>query len=89
MKLLKKQYKSSSQHKLGAVSRSGNLLGCFEPDKKKLDCIADKTVLVVDDVLTTGSTLNEITKTLLIFGADSVYVAACAATKKKKNIEHK
>ena len=87
--LLEKKYKTSSQHKLSAVSRSGNLLGCFEPTEEAPKLIAGKRILIVDDVLTTGSTLNELAKTLLIFGADSVYAAACATTKKKNYVEQK
>ena len=83
-RLLEKKYDSSSQHKLSAVARTGNLIGCFEPVKDAEDLFKYKTVLVVDDVLTTGSTLNEIAKTLLIFGADSVYAATCTVTKRKK-----
>lgn len=45
--------------------RSKNLEGCFEVinsvDKKQ---IKDKTILIVDDVFTTGSTLNECAKIL-------------------------
>ncbi|GAI94748.1 unnamed protein product, partial [marine sediment metagenome] len=37
------------------------------------EIIKNKTVVVVDDVLTTGTTLDEITKTLLNSGAQSVY----------------
>ena len=57
----------------------------------KYSYLTGKTVLVVDDVSTTGATFNEIAKTLLIFGAASVYVASCTTTQKKsqKNIEHK
>ncbi len=87
--LLEKKYKTSSQHKLTAVSRSGNLLGCFEPTADSVGQFKGKTVLIVDDVITTGSTINELAKTLLIFGADSVYAASCATTKKKNYVEQK
>ncbi len=87
--LLEKKFASSSQHQLNALSRTGNLLGCFEPKKERISTFSAKTVLVVDDVLTTGSTLNEISKTLLVFGAASVYTASCAVTKKKNYIERK
>lgn len=82
--LLDKIIKTKSQHKLNQRLRSGNLLGAFEPNKKYLNVIVNKTILVIDDVSTTGATFNEIAKTLLIFGAESVYAAACTATKKSK-----
>lgn len=80
-----KSSKTKKQHSLGKTARSGNLLGVFEPDKTKLDMLQNKTVLIIDDIITTGSTLNENAKTLMIFGADKVYACACAVTKKSKN----
>lgn len=89
--LLMKLHKTRSQHTLNNLSRSGNLLGLFDPIKDKTELFEGKTVLIVDDVSTTGATFNEIAKTLLIFGASSVYAASCTTTQKnrKKNIEHK
>ena len=63
--------------------RTGNVLGVYEPVKEQLQAIQGKTVLLVDDILTSGATLNEAAKTLLIFGADTVFVAAAAAVQKK------
>ncbi|MBR3768046.1 MAG: ComF family protein [Clostridia bacterium] len=77
---------SRSQHSLDRISRTGNLLGMFEPDPKYAETIKGKTILIVDDVSTTGSTFNEIAKTLLIFGAEAVYAASCTVTKKSKLI---
>lgn len=88
--LLEKIYKTSFQHNLKKTARTGNLLGAFEPVKENTALFENKRVLIVDDVATTGSTLGEAAKTLLIFGADSVYAAACTVSKKsKKNIEHR
>lgn len=82
--ILKRAGKSQVQHSLSRSARSGNLLGMFEPERKYREEIKGKTFLVVDDVYTTGSTLNEIAKTLLIFGADKVYAASITAVKKQK-----
>lgn len=82
--ILRRSGKSQIQHSLRRSSRSGNLLGIFEPEKKYREEIKGKTILIVDDVYTTGSTLNEIAKTLLIFGADKVYAASCTTVKKQK-----
>ncbi|MBV6341652.1 ComF family protein [Candidatus Magnetobacterium casense] len=42
--------------------------------------VRDKRILLVDDVLTTGATVNECTKVLLDAGAKEVYVAVLART---------
>ena len=82
---LYKKFRTAKQHTLGKEARSGNLLGVFEPRKELIEKFEGRSVLVIDDIITTGSTLNEISKTLLIFGADKIYVGACAAAKIKKN----
>ena len=56
--------------------RTGNLLGVYEPLKDRLPDIGGKRILLVDDITTTGATFNEAAKTLLIFGAESVYCAS-------------
>ena len=68
---------TAPQKELSAVERSGNLLGVFDV----CGDVAGKTILLVDDVITTGATLDECAKMLKIFGAEEVYavtaVAAC------------
>ena len=81
---LRKFGSTVSQHSLDRTGRTGNLLGMFEPDKKYEKDIKDKKIIIVDDVSTTGSTFNEIAKTLLIFGAGSCYASAFCVTKKAK-----
>jgi predicted amidophosphoribosyltransferase len=46
--------------------------------------ILDKRILLCDDIKTTGSTLDECAKTLLVAGASDVICLTCAITKKKK-----
>lgn len=79
--LIYKTQKTKNQHALTKIERTGNLLGIFEPIKTNMHLIENKKILITDDVLTTGSTLNEAAKTLLIFGAQNVSAAVCAATK--------
>lgn len=82
--LLVKQKTTRTQHKLSSVERRGNLLGAFEPNPKLETQIAGKRILLVDDICTTGSTLNEAAKTLMIFDAERVD-CLCAAVRARKN----
>jgi ComF family protein len=56
------------QNKLDRKERMKNLKGAFEV---KAD-VAGKRIVVVDDVFTTGSTINEIAKALIEAGAEEV-----------------
>ena len=73
---LRKITVTAPQKELKAVQRTGNLLGVFDVCAD----ISDKTVLLVDDVITTGATLDECAKMLKIFGAKEVYAVTAAAT---------
>jgi len=66
---------TAPQKELKAVERSGNLLGVFDV----CGAVSGKTVLLVDDVITTGATLDECAKMLKIFGAAEVYAVTAAA----------
>ena len=56
--------------------RRKNVIGTFAV--RKPEAVAGKTVLVIDDVMTTGSTLAECAKTLKAAGARRVWVATLA-----------
>ena len=65
-----------------ASKRRANVQGAYKVIDPKL--IRNKRILLVDDVVTTGSTASECGKTLMIGGADKVTLAAVAVADKNK-----
>ncbi|RZI80143.1 MAG: ComF family protein [Rubrivivax sp.] len=65
---------------LDADERSEQIRGAFSVNPKRQSEIAGRHVAVVDDVLTTGATLNEIASTLWQAGAREVSVWVIART---------
>jgi predicted amidophosphoribosyltransferase len=56
--------------------RERNVSGAFKVKDKKR--IADKNILIVDDVITTGATVNECAKVLEENGASKIYACSVA-----------
>ena len=74
---LKKQRDVQAQSELsGKEERSANISGAYEISDPEL--IAGKCVLLIDDVVTTGSTLSECARILLSAGASRVVCASLA-----------
>jgi ComF family protein len=76
-RLLLKQRLTADQSDLSAAQRRLNLKDAFAVSASRRS-IVGKTVLLVDDILTTGTTANECTRTLLNAGAKRVFVAVIA-----------
>ncbi len=78
-KLLIKTVSTRKQHDgLSRAEREKNLRGVFAVrDEEKLK---GKTVLICDDIITSGCTLNECARTLKCAGARAVYGAAFSST---------
>ena len=55
--------KNYDQKRMGSRDRSLNVKGKFFIDSK-LDKLEDKSLLIIDDVATTYSTLNEVSKVI-------------------------
>ncbi len=74
--ILKRKNYTLTQTKLSANERKKNVDKVFEIDHQKTELIRNKIILLVDDVLTTGSTMNSCATILLENGAKRVDVAA-------------
>jgi len=79
--VLKKDRDTKAQSSLlTAQERRGNVSGCYSLMDSA--AIQGKRILLIDDILTTGSTLSECARVLLLGGADAV----CGATFARKRI---
>ncbi|MBR6567931.1 MAG: ComF family protein [Clostridia bacterium] len=76
--LLLKSKDTEKQHTLKAKARMTNIKGSVSP-KGNID-LKGKTVLLCDDIKTTGATLRECEEVLLKLGADEVFCATVAIT---------
>ena len=74
---LVKLFETDRQHNLPLREKQGNTFGVF--DCIKTENIKDKKILLIDDVKTSGSTINECAKMLMLYDADSVRCAVVAA----------
>ena len=70
---------TKSQVKLSSVERFKNLQNAFQGNSAKLK---DKKVLLVDDVTTTGATIDSCAQTLIESGCKKVYCLTVAQTPK-------
>lgn len=82
--LLQKDYETPDQHRLRAVDRTGNLLGVFSVPERETAALQNARVLLIDDIKTSGATLNECAKTLLIAGAAEVFCLTAAVTRLRR-----
>ena len=78
---LSRKDEHAAQMKLSAESRRRNLEGCMQADSS----VRGLRILLVDDVLTTGSTASEAARALLAAGAAQVGLATAAKTANEKD----
>lgn len=71
---------------LGAADRAANLAGAFAVTRAGRRRLSGRTVVLVDDLVTTGATLAECAQPLRAAGADVVAAATVAATRRQAAI---
>ena len=76
---------NTSQVDLSAKERERNIENSFVTNNKSI--VKNKVVLVIDDVLTTGATMNEVAKVLKDAGASKVIGLTFANTTRKPKFE--
>jgi ComF family protein len=72
---LQKIRETRSQVGLGITQRHENVHNAYQADSR---VVKDRSVLLMDDVATTGSTISACTESLLAAGAQAVYVLTIA-----------
>ncbi len=78
--LLVRARATKSQARLSAVERRHNVQGAFRLRRRHAELVRDKSILLVDDVITTGATAEACVKALLGGGAAAVDVLTLART---------
>lgn len=73
----------ADQAGLSARERAANLSGAFAAPARTFTRFADRPVVVVDDVLTTGATAAEVARAVTSAGAHVLGVAVVAATRRR------
>lgn len=86
-RVLIKSVHTNAQHTLSRAERRRNVSGVFTVAKSYL--VTGRTILLCDDILTTGSTLDACARELLNAGARRVYcvTAAAVVSSQEKNIK--
>ena len=80
--ILQKKKETASQKKMSLQERRKNVEGAYRVIERK--ACKDKTVLLIDDICTTGATASECAERLLKAGAKAVYFLAIAALPESK-----
>jgi competence protein ComFC len=78
--LLERTRQTQTQTSFDAEGRKKNISGAFSLERNPPDSVSGKNILLIDDVITTGSTIRECAKVLKENGAAEVYAASAAIT---------
>ena len=75
---------TAPMNSLSYAERKKNIYGAFTVSEDQKQWIRNQTVLLVDDIYTTGSTMNECSHELLNAGAAHVYIATMASGRNQR-----
>ncbi|ADL11793.1 phosphoribosyltransferase [Acetohalobium arabaticum DSM 5501] len=82
-RVLQRAVDTVSQSKLSPEERRKNVSNIFYCEPDKLGVVEDKEILLIDDIYTTGATVNECAKVLLRAGAESVSALTLATGRQR------
>lgn len=82
MGVLQKRRDNAAQKELGFTERARNIAGAFHLHKRKL--VQDRTVLLIDDIMTTSATGSACAELIKNAGAKAVYFLTPVATPELK-----
>lgn len=77
-KILLKDKNNKPQSTLSGIERKNNIKNVYKINEKQKDKIKNKRILLLDDIYTTGATVDECSKTLKEAGAKEVIVLVIA-----------
>ncbi|MBR4866013.1 MAG: ComF family protein, partial [Clostridia bacterium] len=77
-RILQKYLRNKRQSGLTQKERKANVYGVYRLNRRWEGRLAGKTILVVDDIVTTGSTLGEVSRILKMSGATRVHCITVA-----------
>lgn len=81
-KALQKIKNNKRQSELHHAEREKNVIGVYKINKKQIDKIKGKRIILLDDIYTTGATVNECSKILKSVGAKEIAVVTIAYAEK-------
>ena len=87
--LLVRTRDTAPMNRLSAKARRRNIKGAFSVPKKYESILEGKTVLLVDDIYTTGSTVNTCAAELKRAGASKVFTAVMASGRNQRRLPEK
>ena len=80
--ILQKRHETAQQKHMDFRSRAENVAGAYHVHKRK--ACKNRKIVLVDDIMTTGSTASECARRLTGAGADAVYFLAATALSERK-----